>query len=46
MDDGGGMDPDNVDIEVDVEDSLDRAGCTSISSLIWRLRLRDGVGGA
>ena len=49
MDVGGGMEEEDrlVDVEVvvDVEDSLDRAGLTSISSLIVRLRLRDTTGG-
>jgi len=34
---------DNDDIEVDAEDSRDRTGWTSISSLIGRLRFRDMV---
>jgi hypothetical protein len=37
---------DNVDTEVDMEDSRDRtAGWTSISSLMGRLRFRDTVVG-
>lgn len=49
MDDGGSIEEedllvDEVEAEVDVDDSLDRAGCTSISSLIRRLRLRDMTG--
>jgi hypothetical protein len=45
MDDVGGTDPEDIlvdkVVEVDIDDSLDRAGCTSISSFIGRLRLRD-----
>ena len=45
MDEVGGTDSEDIlvdeVVEVDIDDSLDRAGCTSISSFIGRLRLRD-----
>ena len=48
MDDGGGIESDDrrvdiVDMVVEVEDSLDRADRTSISSPIGRLRFLDTV---